>query len=236
MSRQTRSNSTTQVDNVKQVSLKEMEEFFGGMKDEIMSSMKSEFGKLSLQITNLTCRIDYMEKKLESACAAQQNHGLEINRLKTSVSFLEEQCASLDFHELQSELMSEWEDRSARRDNVIFFGVLENNGSVQERVEHDKRMVKNICEALNVVAPDMSDFRRLGKASNGKPRPLKVTIHNRTARQNILRQSKLLKGHKDFDNVFLSVDRTRYQQNEWYNLRQELKARRNNENVVIYKG
>ena len=141
-----------------------------------------------------------------------------------------EVCTSFSPENIYTEI----EQRELRRDNVIIFGLPEKcNYSLDERKANDHQEVCALFDEIDIEKGDITDIHRIGRLLAGRSRPLKV----RLTKLEIFRKSKLLRGTTRFSRVFISSDKTKLQQEEWSNLRKQLRARQEaGENVVIYKG
>ena len=121
---------------------------------------------------------------------------------------------------------------------MLSFSVsLKNNHSLDEREANDHQEVCALFDEIDIEKGDIADIHRIGRVLAGRSRPLKVILTNRQTKLEFFRKSKLLKGTTRFSRVFISSDKTKLQQEEWSNLRKQLRARQEaGENVVIYKG
>ena len=139
---------------------------------------------------------------------------------------------------MRSEILDEVEDREKRRNNVIVFSVEEREqGSLEERREHDIDVVNEVLDSLGFGDVVLNNVHRLGRTSSGKFRPLKVPLVNYSVKASVLQKSRLLKQNDKFKNVYITNDRTKLQQSEWSELRAERDRRKQDgEDVVIYNG
>jgi len=119
----------------------------------------------------------------------------------------------------------------------VIFGLSEQeSGTAEARKDHDESLLKEVMEALNCEV-EIDSFYRLGKVVDGKPRPIKAILSSREEKMEALRNSRSLRNTDKFTRVFISNDKTKFQQSEWNNLRKEQVARKEaGEDVVIYGG
>ena len=97
--------------------------------------------------------------------------------------------------------MLEMEQRSQRSGNLIFFGLPEqNDGSVEERRKAELQTINVLLtkiDADTIVALPQT-FYRLGRPSDGKPHPLRITGSRTVEKSEILRKSKHLRSHDEY--------------------------------------
>lgn len=133
--------------------------------------------------------------------------------------------------------------RQEKKNNLVLFGVLESNGTECERIQHDTKILNQVCKAINVEEPvKIASISRKGRTVDGKPRIVVVKFHENDTnkRLNILRNAKNLKNlinENPLKKIYIKPDLTWRQQQKDKDLRAEVKRRReNNEDVVIKKG
>ena len=227
--RQTRSSSLTHMDSAKPVSLSDMQNIIGDLKRDLVQSFKSEFSRIESHLQSLEARIGSLESSFSSFQTTLSQQQSQIDEIKDSVS-----KTGL----MRSEILDEVEDREKRRNNVIVFGVEEREqGSLEERREHDIDVVNEVLDSLGFGDVVLNNVHRLGRTSSGKFRPLKVPLVNYSVKASVLQKSRLLKQNDKFKNVYITNDRTKLQQSEWSELRAERDRRKQDgEDVVIYNG
>ena len=92
-------------------------------------------------------------------------------------------------------------------------------------------------EALDGEEVEIDSFYRLGKMVEGKTRPVKAILRTREGKMEVVRNSRSLKDNDRFKRVFISNDKTKFQQSQWNNLRKELEVKKEaGEDVIIYGG
>ena len=227
--RTTRSNSNPSTT----ITLMDIKLLIESTKTELLGKLSQEVDKLSGMLATLLHRVDDLDKKtyeIEKHCS--ESHALldkEIKDLKKSSEIN------------VSELMQEMEQRTFRSGNIIIFGLPElKEGTVEERKSADMAAVNELLSKIEadayVSSPQTS--HRLGKPSNEKPRPLRITGFNVAEKSEILRKARSLRSHDEYENTFVNPDLTPRQQRESKLLRLELKQRRQRgeQDLVIHNG
>ena len=87
-------------------------------------------------------------------------------------------------------------------------------------------------QIIHEIAPNLNDqevvVHRLGRKSQGKIRPLKVTLENPTKVQELLRNCNKLKNSNAFKSIQVSKDLTVMQRSHAYKIRQQFRDRISN--------
>jgi hypothetical protein len=226
--KQTRPNSI-KTDDSKPATLGDIREMLNNIKEEILTSVKEDLRKIENHLESLDSRIVNLEHIFGKLKNSQEKQQLEINELKSFV---------LQSEISKTELLNEVDDRVSRRNNIIVFGLLEDeNGSSKDRASSDKEHTEEVFRVLGVEDLKISDTWRLGKKCDGKIRPLKVTLQDSILKKALVQKSRFLRKNTKFKNVYIDYDKTKFQQSEWNHLRRELNKRRESgEDVVIYNG
>lgn len=180
-------------------------------------------------IQALDTRIGSLERSFDFFRTIQNNQQTEINEIKHTLANLELS---------KSVVLDEVEDRERRRNNIVLFGLPEQeSGTAEARKEHDKGLLEEVFEALDCGEVEIDSFHRLGRVVEGKTRPVKAVLHTREGKTEVLRNSRSLRNTDKFKRVFVSNDKTKLQQSEWNNLRKELAERKEaGEDAIIYGG
>lgn len=192
-----------------------MKALIDSAKQEIVTSLKAEITKINETLSALGHRVDLLDRRIDSISSRQNNNKTEINELRDKIENQATSCLCNDFEFLEY-LSNEVEQRLTRRDNVIVFGIPEtNDGSIQDRLQKDADAVRMICEALEIKDPVTKQFQRLGKRLDTRPRILRVKC-DETTRRELLRKSKNLRNcNPSLNNIYINVDRTRLQQDQF---------------------
>ena len=82
--RQTRSNSLTHMDSSKAISLGDLQNIIGKLKDDLLQSFKTDFSRIEGHIKSLEARIVNFESSLSSFQTALDYQQSQINELKDS--------------------------------------------------------------------------------------------------------------------------------------------------------
>ena len=226
--RTTRSNSLSS-ESANPATIKDIQVLTKDLKNDILTSIKQEFTALGDRLQILESRIGNLEGSIDSFRTIQKEQQTEINEIKLSLS---------EIRLSKPDILDEVEDRERRRNNVVLFGVPEHDsGTVSERKVYDEALVQEVFEALGCDEVELDALYRLGRIVSGKSRPIKVTLSTRKAKADIMRKSRALRDSSKFKRVFISNDKTKFQQLEWSELKKELLWRKESgEDVIIYKG
>lgn len=113
-------------------------------------------------------------------------------------------------------------EREERKANLIFFNIEESSKEeTTERIQDDIEKIKKVLEKIEAGQCELNNPVRLGKKGE-QPRPLKVKLQSNDACQQILRQTKKLKG----TDTYISRDMTPLERKEWKELLEERNKRR----------
>jgi len=138
-------------------------------KHDIITTLKSDLDKLNKNVALLNGRVSCMEKTIESITSEVEKCDSEIEKVKESIK-----NSSEDFIEV---ILQEVQEMEKRRDNIIISGLKETNeGSVEDRLNHDKECCQDIFRAMNILDVDIQSVRRLGKARDDSKRLMKVQL------------------------------------------------------------
>ena len=159
---------------------------------------------------------------------------LEMDTLKAKVSQLEggvklvESGLEKAKEEVREEVKSELEEKEARSENIVIFGMKESvKDEAKERVKEDETKVKELWKQLEVTMEEGETevkFRAGKKREDGKPQPLVVKISNMEKKERVLDGARKLKRKDGWQEVFLAPDLTPKQQVEDKKKEEERKA------------
>lgn len=139
---------------------------------------------------------------------------------------------------LQEDALKEMEDRKAREDNIIIYGLEELNSNIkEERYRADKTNVQQFLEELRVDfdVDEIIKMLRLGKPESNpdgaqKVRPLLVTFTNSQVKKEIFKNVKDIRDLEEkFKNLSVSNDLTKKQREENRKLVAEAKQKEEEE-------
>lgn len=200
------------------------------------SICKKLFKNTCVNISNSEVRIINPDKGYDWSCTSCRTLKSDLNELKALIIDLQQEIRSLKSHPERpndsfdfEEILVELDDRNNRKSNIVIFGVPESvsGPDAVNRVEVDKRKVFDI---LSVVDPDfeMGEIKpiRLGKFSNERLRPIKITLNSENDVRRIIRNGNKLRSHSQYEKVFVSFDRTPRQLRHYRQLKDELEALR----------
>lgn len=134
-----------------------------------------------------------------------------LNQVVDSSKSSAEQCVQLqsDFTNLSAvqSAMKEQQDRIRKLNNIIVMGIPE-----------DDNAHTTLAELMNFLLPNnelhINANIRIGMSTRGKTRPIRVQLNNNNDVHRVLKQSKSLKNHEKFQNIYLNKDLTKLQQEE----------------------
>ena len=117
-----------------------------------------------------------------------------------------------------------------RRCNLIVYNLPETSD--------DKKHFTDICSTVFKLDADVVSLRRLGRQIENKHRPLLLSLEDVDDKEFITSRSYFLRRHEEFNNVYISVDMTKYQRAKHKQLVEELKHRKaaNEPNLTIRNG
>lgn len=120
-------------------------------------------------------------------------------------------------------IMDEMEERKKRLKNVIMYEVPESGSSdTTSRINHDKEQANEILSSLEINNFHIVKTHRLGRAENGKVRPLLVVSNNEQEVRNVLKNARLKRKRN------VKRDNTPMQRNQLKELNTKLKEKENN--------
>lgn len=125
------------------------------------------------------------------------------------------------------EMMKEVHERHKRRKFVVISGLQEpSNGSLQERCLQDRNTVDLLARKIGVEELAVKQVSRIGSIQSSKPRLVRVKCSSMEMKNSLLRASKNLRRHEEYQQVFINPDLTKLQRERDKALRSELVTRR----------
>jgi len=196
-----------------------------------INSLKDDIGELRSTFSSLERRIGGIEAALASFRESQAKCEIEVSSIRKEVELLKSSEKKFSF-----EILQEVERRERRRDKIMIYGLQEKlEGSLDQRSDHDKALVEEICSIIDAEDVSIEATFRLGKTSDSKCRPLKVQLSDSSSKGEVLRKAKNLRS-SNYKDVFIKSDMTKLQRQEELDLRKELKRRKENGEDVIIRG
>ena len=168
----------------------------------------------------------------------------ETEKLKQDMSSQKEKTTTI-----KSDLEEE-KRKEAIKMNLIIYGIPESENSIEDQMISDFNTLQEIySDRLQLNVNDFSSIVRLGKKKD-KIRPIRVTVIEAQKRKEILTNNQGLRlESEEYEecrcrnnpgrhiHINVTNDKTKQEREAEYELREELKARRNNgEDVIIRKG
>ena len=170
--------------------------------DKLRQEIREDF---QAQITNL-----------ESKIASQAE---DIENLKSAFHCVDKVDSRLDSLAVTShELM-----RKAIETNIVVSGIPED-----ETLDDDSGLIGKVLQTLDCPFSEVSNFARVGRASDHGPRLLKISFRNADLRIRAVKNAKLLRQKSCFNRVFANPDLTFAERREQKRLRdkaREIKSR-----------
>ena len=151
----------------------------------------------------------------------------------------------------QAEDKEEETRKASKALNLIIYGIPENETDEVHQMKQDFIMIKQVYEnKVTIDTTDITQIIRIGKKSEGKTRPIKITCVNAEIKKEILTNNKFLRIEgEQYEmcecrtnpgkhlHVNVTTDKTKKEREDESILIQELKTRRAaGENVLIKKG
>lgn len=161
------------------------------------------------------------------------------SRLKTDIQLMNDKYKNLR-DDIESELLTEMNDRDKRKNNLVLFGVLEAEVKATDPEGDDNAKIQKIfrCLGEDDAFPSVVKFFRLGRRL-GNCRPIKLVFHSSEVRERVLKAgwklSRLESDHH-FRRVYIKPDLTVRQLEKDRLLRGELKLRREMGEEVVIRG
>ena len=190
------------------------------------------------------CRVKCMEAVAKIDLLEGQTRTLASNvaKLTERVDNLESKVAKTVTQNVRTEL-DERNDIERRKNNILVFNMTEPETTDNAWYSNDVKKqdtdsfltLASKSLGLDIGNPNkIKDVLRLGAKKEKTPRPLKVMFTDIDTKRQVLQNSKRLKGSKSYSNIYINPDLTPRQRENDYNLRQELKARRNQGQQGLY--
>lgn len=184
-------------------------------KDEF-KGVKSGILELSKKVDTLTAKLLEFEPRLS---AAEGN----ILKVEAEIKELKERPSA---HPDGEELYAEASERSRRLRNVILYNIPEvNSGNKQS---HDLNLITKIYTILDLQLPDNIYFSRLGRASSGNDRPIKLILPDEGTALMLLKRfspEDLVEADGCFSKVSIARDKTLKERRYLNDLRKSLEDR-----------
>ena len=225
--RTTRSNSVNDTELI--LEMKTVLDTFKNETCRTLQYLKSEVQKISTVVESVKERVERIENNISDMKDVLTKHDSRITSIRRDLQS--------DVTELPKSIFNEIEERISRQNNVIISGVAENDGTIEERHEHDLEKLQCLTSEIG-CSLEKSNFlkvQRVGRLSSRGPRLIRLTLADQFARKALLQKSRILRNSSSFRNVYVNPDRTKLQSSEFKKLREELHDRRSKgEDVVIF--
>ena len=126
--------------------------------------------------------------------------------------------------------MNDQKKREEKKNNLVIFNVEEGTDNddgknKQEDVTKTKELLKFVNPEVKIDSLDQKRIHRIGTMRGNKPRPIRVIMDSQESKNDILKNSKKLKGSEKFSKIGLSFDKTKKQQEEYRLLKAKLEEK-----------
>ena len=130
-----------------------------------------------------------------------------VAKLETEMTELRKNSTMSPSPEILSSAPNEFHLRERKKNNLIVFGLRENNEALNEEV-----VVDDLFHDLGtVITSDEYQCFRVGKHSSQNYRPLVIKLPNAIIKNDILAKAKMLKGNEKWKGVSITHDLTKMQ-------------------------
>ena len=205
-------------DSVTEAMISDFKASLEAAKTDIISSLSGEISQLRDTVKLLTQRVEALESANET--------------LKTG-------CKELS-DGVFDKVLEECEQRRRRENNIVISGIPEKtDGSLEDRISHDKEKVENLLTHLQVWDDvDVVHIRRLGRPKTDEKscRLLMVKFEKFEHKFTVVKRASSLKQHEEYGRVYINFDLTPMQQMKRKEMMEELKRRREGgEDLIIFR-
>lgn len=218
-----------------------------GCEESAISAVKTDRDieeKCNLYMSQMTARIDAMEKEIDSKADRtdldqlkdrienlEKNQNVDIPKEVKTV--LDQQGKTNDtaveekFEKMMAEHSAEEKEREKRKRNLILFGVPEPNTNLKhQRLQMDNEKVAEICNVLideDITKDDIEHSMRKGRKStdNTSVRPVVITLTSEELKRNIIRNAQKLNDTEDYQAITINLDMTVKEREEEMKLKVE---------------
>lgn len=174
-----------------------------------IDEIKLDIGQIKDKLSSLEPRVAVNESKIENLVS-------EVESLKS--------CKNSD----PESLIQEISDRSQRAKNAIIYGIPESaSNEIKTRINHDSKFVNNILQSLDLGGFNLTKVIRIGKHSQEKPRPMKISFADPVEAIEFFKHFKpdVVRAFIPESNIEISRDRTLLERSHLKSLRKSLDAR-----------
>ena len=192
-------------------------------------AVASKVNKVNDKVDEIADKVGRLDAEMTELKTTVETTGAELAMVKEKVD------ASLSATSLAVEL----DDIRKRKRNLIIYGLKESvQHPLEDRKEEDHNQVRRLMHCFASI-PGMAlanQFKlgnRLGARRDDRPRPLLVEMHNEDIKDEVIANLKILKGKAEWNNVFVSMDRTQNQRENDKRVRLELNEKRLEKNQEL---
>lgn len=217
--------------NASALTLSDIKSLIDSSQAEILKSVKAEISKYGEMFDTVFTRFDEMVKRNEMLT-------LRVRELENKVQTLSEERHNDESSMLNEEAYHEAEERYKRRKYLVVSGLSEPfSGSPAERRIEDQRNIETLAHVVGIKNLQIRDVTRIGSLGQRRPRLVRFKCSTVDTKVSLLRASRNLKKHVEYENVYVNPDLTKLQREKDRVLRSQLRERRQaGEKVVIRSG
>lgn len=224
------------------------------MKNELKAELQKQLGLFSNRLDEMEKKMSDFQKNVPESQEAVKEQYSEIVKKVAQFEKNLEAVDKSDRTKTENEThvirdsAQEIDERSRRKNNLIWFGIPEDNSEqAEDRIKADKTKVDDILKSVFDVKDSgaVAKARRLGAKKGGTPRPLLTTMDSSDRVSEVLKNARQL-GHQEntqYKNVAVKKDQTPLEREEHRRLvmlrnskREESQQKGTQEVWVIRKG
>ena len=211
---------------------------------EIVETQKEEMTQLKKKLANDPAfnTVEYVENKLEKKLESFRKEFLSTLKEECSKSYSAVASTKRDVvtpsddiktavKEVHQEEVAEEKEKVRRSKNIIIHCVKEQANDVPKK---DREWVKTLIESLRVKV-DIMRISRIGQPSDGKNRPLIVSLKSEEEKESVFGNLSTLKGNDIYNGVSICEDLTLEQRKKYKELVNEAKKKNLTETDGVWR-
>lgn len=178
-------------------------------------------------LDNVTGRVGVLEARVMTDKESMQDLSSRMERVEMNLSDLKESTKkemkegerTYGEHQVSQGIQKEMDmntvfeelnDKKKRENNIVVYNVPECDSSMfQERIKHDRQIMKQILNACGIHEEKMARVVRLGKKKEGRGRPVLTVLTDPEVRNDLFRNVKELAKDDNLKNFRVAYDLTR---------------------------
>ena len=208
--------------------------------DDLNRSVSSSYDNIHKAITELSTKIDNLNSSESELQKSTAKTTAALSTAQSSAPNSADTTPSSPASAHIVDALDEYMDRERRRHNLVIYGMPESSDSTSTELgTNDQTRFSNLVRSqFNTENINISKAIRIGRSTNGRPRPLLVTLLDDSSRRYILQNAKSLRNNSTYNNVYISPDLTPKEREINRQLHTELKRRKQagETNLMIKRG